>query len=57
MLEGEHHGMVGVVTRRMRLAKTIMPPPPPENVYYIVFEDDSKEYGYGEANLTADAND
>ena len=52
-LEGEHHGMVGVITRRMRWAKNIMPPPPPENVYYIVFEDDSKEYGYGEANLSS----
>jgi len=52
-LEGEHHGMAGVITRRMRWAKTIMPPPPPDNVYYIVFEDDGKEYGYGEANLTS----
>ena len=51
--EGERYGMVGVVTRRMRWAKTIMPLPPPDNVYYIVFEDDSKEYGYEEANLTS----
>jgi len=50
-LEGEHCGMVGVVTRRMRWAKLIMPPPPSENVYYVVFEGNSKDYGYGEANL------
>jgi len=50
-LEGEHCGMVGVVTRRMRWCKTIMPPPPPENIYYVVFEGDSMDYGYGEANL------
>lgn len=52
-LEGEHYGMAGIVIRRMRCAKTIMPPPPPDNVYYIVFVDDSKEHGYGEANLTS----
>jgi hypothetical protein len=42
--------MAGVVTRRMRWAKTIMPPPPPENVYFVVFED-STEHGYGEGSL------
>lgn len=52
-LEGKHCGMVGTITRRMRWSKTVMPPPPPENIYYLVFEGDSTEYGYGEANLTS----
>lgn len=51
LLEGKHCGMVGTVTRRTRLSKTIMPPPPPENIYYLVFKGDSQEYGYSEANL------
>jgi len=50
VLEGERHSMAGIVTRRMRWAKTMMPPPPPENVYFVVF-DDSTEHGYGEASL------
>ena len=51
LLEDKHCGMMGTITRRIRLSKTIMPPPPPENVYYLVFKDDSQEYGYSEANL------
>lgn len=51
ILEGKHFGMVGMVTRRMRLVKLIMPPPPSENIYSIVFKGDSKDYDYGEANL------
>ena len=50
-LEGKHYGKVGVVTRRMRWAKLIMPPPPPENIYYVLFGEDTMDYGYGEANL------
>ena len=51
-LEGEHYGVVGIIARRARLSKTIMPPPPPENIYYLVFEGNSQEHGYSEANLT-----
>jgi len=50
-LEGKHHGLEGVVTRRTRWSKNIIPPPPPENVYFVVLEEDSTEHGYGEANL------
>jgi hypothetical protein len=51
LLGGKHCDIMGTITRRTRLSKTIMPPPPPENIYYLVFKDDSQEYGYSEANL------
>ena len=50
-LKGKHRGMEGVIIRRTRWSKTIVPPPPPENVYFVVFGEDSTEHGYGEANL------
>jgi hypothetical protein len=50
-LPGDHLGDAGKITRRLRTARAIMPPPPPDNTYWIVFEEESKEYGYMEENL------
>jgi len=52
LLGSKRRGIVGTITRRTRLSKTIMPPPPPENIYYLVFKDNGQEYGYSEANIT-----
>lgn len=51
ILEGKTLGMVGQVTRRTRLVKTIDPPPVPENYYYLVFEDSQHDGNYGENHL------